>query len=263
MIDVMNQLELADYVKESFERAIVNHEIKVYYQPVILTCDGTMCCMEALARWADPEKGMLSPGDFIPVLEKTKQITTLDLYMFTQISEEIAEARRQGLKIVPVSFNLSRIDFVQCDIFERIEAIADRYDIDRSMIRVEITESIVIEDAALLHERITQFRGAGYQVWMDDFGSGYSSLNVLKDFDFDEIKLDMAFLSTFNERSKSIIRSMITMAQEIGVHTLAEGVETKEQMEFLRGIGCEKVQGYFFSKPVPLDEIRSRWIPRG
>ena len=123
------------------------------------------------------------------------------------------------------------------------------------MINVEITESTIMEDPDALMRDIKRFRDGGYQVWMDDFGSGYSSLNVLKDYEFDEIKLDMKFMSSFDERSKKIVKSIISMAKQIGVQTLAEGVETQEQFDFLRYIGCEKVQGYFFSRPLPSEQL--------
>lgn len=249
--DLHRTLMLHNYVVNHIDDAIANGYIKVYYQPVARTISETFCGMEALARWIDPEQGFLNPGEFIGALEESKQIHKLDSHVIELVCEEMREQLDQGNPVVPVSFNLSRLDFTGCDIFEVVESILQKYKIDREYIRVEITESIMASDSYIQHE-IERFRLVGYEVWMDDFGSGYSSLNTLKDYKFDELKIDMAFLSNFNDVSRTIISSMVRMAKSLGLKTLAEGVETKEQMEFLKSIGCEKVQGYYYGKPQPL-----------
>ena len=249
--DLHRTLMLHNYVVNHIDEAIANGYIKVYYQPVVRTISETFCGMEALARWIDPEKGFLNPGEFIGALEESKQIHKLDSHVIELVCREMREQLDQGYPVVPVSFNLSRLDFTGCDIFEVVEGILEKYKIERDYIRVEITESIMASDSYIQHE-IERFRLVGYEVWMDDFGSGYSSLNTLKDYKFDELKIDMAFLSNFNEVSRTIISSMVRMAKSLGLKTLAEGVETKEQMEFLKSIGCEKVQGYYYGKPQPL-----------
>ncbi len=246
---------MSTYVLQNLDKAIQEGYIKAYYQPVLRTISEKQCGMEALARWIDPEIGFLSPADFIPALEENRLITKLDLYMLREICREMKAAETAGRVLVPVSFNLSRYDFSACDIYEEVEKIVREYGVARDMLNIEITETTVMEDPETLRRDIHRFREGGYQVWMDDFGSGYSSLNVLKDFEFDEIKLDMQFLSAFNEKSKKIIQSVILMAKELGIQTLAEGVETQEQLDFLRNIGCEKAQGYLFSKPLPIDQL--------
>ncbi len=175
--------------------------------------------------------------------------------MLEIVCREMSNAKKQGLATVPVSFNLSRQDFIHCDIVQEVDYIVISSGVSRDMINVEITESMIMDDPTFMKQEIKRFQDKGYQVWMDDFGSGYSSLNTLKEFTFDEIKLDMVFLSTFDERSKQIIRSVVRMAKELGLQTLAEGVETKEQYDFLRDIGCEKIQGYYLSKPQPGNEL--------
>ena len=249
--DLHRTLMLHNYVVNHIDDAIANGYIKVYYQPVVRTISETFCGMEALARWIDPEQGFLNPGEFIGALEESKQIHKLDSHVIELVCREMREQLDQGNPVVPVSFNLSRLDFTGCDIFEVVEGILERYKIERDYIRVEITESIMASDSYIQHE-IERFRLVGYEVWMDDFGSGYSSLNTLKDYKFDELKIDMAFLSNFNDVSRTIISSMVRMAKSLGLKTLAEGVETKEQKEFLKSIGCEKVQGYYYGKPQPL-----------
>ncbi len=254
--NLSKQIKTSNYVLHHLDEAMEKQYIQVYYQPVVRALTGKLCGAEALARWIDPEIGFLSPGDFIPVLEDNHMITKLDLYVLESICARLKDFEERGVPLVPISFNLSRIDFIDFDIFEEVEKIVKRYGVSRDLIKVEITESMVMGDADIFTREIARFRKGGYQVWMDDFGSGYSSLNILQNYRFDEIKLDMQFLANFNERSKSIIRSIILMAKNLGVQTLAEGVETQEQYEFLRSIGCEKLQGYFFSRPLPAGQFR-------
>ena len=251
--ELNKDLLLQNYVVNHIDDAIANDYIKVYYQPVVRTITGTFCGMEALARWIDPQYGFLSPAIFIRALEESRQIHKLDSHIIELVCKELRAELDQGNSIVPVSFNLSRLDFIGCDIFEEVEKSREKHRIDREYIHVEITESIMASDPYVQKE-IERFRQAGYEVWMDDFGSGYSSLNTLKDYKFDELKIDMAFLSNFNDVSRIIISSTVRMAKNLGLKTLAEGVETKEQMEFLKSIGCEKVQGYYYGKPQPLKD---------
>ncbi|WP_462332256.1 EAL domain-containing protein, partial [Schwartzia sp. (in: firmicutes)] len=244
---------LQHYVASHVDEAIDNGWIEVYYQPVACTLSKRVYSFEALARWNDPEYGLLHPGVFIGALESSHQIHKLDSYMILHVCREMREAMDEGKTVVPVSFNLSRLDFVSCDIFQIIEDAVKAENIDRSMLHIEITESLFAANT-YIKEQVVRFHQAGYEVWMDDFGSGYSSLNVLKDYDFDALKIDMVFLSKFDQRSKDIIRAIVSMAKEIGIHTLAEGVETQEQMDFLRDIGCQFVQGYLIGRPQPIRE---------
>ena len=252
--NLTDKLEISEYVVEHIDEAVQNEYIKVYYQPVVRTISGAVCGMEALARWDDPKMGFLSPAFFITALEDSRKIYKLDIYMAQAICKNYRERVDNNEVVVPVSFNISRMDFFTCDIFSEIEKVVEKYQVPRNMIHIEITESIFMHDAIEINHKIEKFHDKGYQVWMDDFGSGYSSLNVLKDYRFDEIKIDMEFLASFSDRSKNIITSTVDMAKKIGIQTLAEGVETKEQFEYLKNIGCEKVQGYYFGKPAPYDE---------
>ena len=247
------ELILHNYVVNHIDEAIENGYIKVYYQPVVRSITETFCGMEALVRWIDPQYGFLNPGVFIGALEEARQIHKLDSYVIGEICKELRAELDDGNVVVPVSFNLSRLDFTGCDIFEVVERALAKYEISREFIRVEITESIMASDSFVRNE-IERFRAAGYEVWMDDFGSGYSSLNTLKDYKFDELKIDMLFLSKFNDISRTIVVSMVRMAKSLGIKTLAEGVETREQVDFLREIGCEKIQGYFYGKPQPIKD---------
>ena len=243
------------YVTDNIDKALESGWIKVYYQPVIRSLTEQLCGAESLARWIDPEMGFLPPDKFIGTLEKTRQIHKLDLFIIEQVCKDISERLKNNLPAVPVSVNVSRLDFEEADMLATIEEFVDRYDVPRDYIHVEVTESMIVSDADLMERMIDSFREAGYEVWMDDFGSGYSSLNLLKDYNFDTIKLDMEFLRKFTDKSKAIMTSTITMAKDIDISTLAEGVETIEQVDFLREIGCGRLQGYYYGKPLPKEEF--------
>ena len=255
--------ELQEYVVAHINEAVDNEWIKVYYQPVIRTISGNLCGAEALARWDDPVYGLLPPGKFIPALENSRKIHILDSFMIHKVCEHLARRIENKEKVVPISFNLSRLDFYLTDIFKIIDDEVTYYQLPHDDIKIELTESIIASDTETMRKEITRFKEAGYDVWMDDFGTGYSSLNLLKDFSFDELKLDMAFISDFSEKSKDIILSTIKMAKKIKIQTLAEGVETFEQYDFLKHIGCEKVQGYYFGKPTTYNKMVEDLLSKG
>ncbi len=245
------------YIKANIDRAIEEKWIKVYYQPIVRALNGRVCDEEALARWIDPEKGFLSPADFIPHLEETGLIYKLDLFILEQTLEKMKKMKERGLGVVPHSINLSRSDFDACDIVEEIRKRVDDSEFGRDMISVEITESIIGGEFEFMKEQIERFRELGFPVWMDDFGSGYSSLNVLQSIPFDLIKFDMSFLRRLDEgeSGKIILTEMMKMATSLGVDTVCEGVETESQVRFLQEIGCSKLQGYYFCKPNPFEGI--------
>lgn len=252
--ELADELTFARYIEGHLDEAIQKGWIKAYYQPVVRPVNMALCSMEALVRWDDPNYGFLTPGRFIRILEEKKQIDKLDKAMVSLVCREYEERVHQGNPVVPVSFNLSRYDFLAGDIVSYIESEVRAHHVPKDMIHVEITESMMVSEGEVIASAVRRLHEAGYQVWMDDFGSGYSSLNLLKDYDFDKIKLDMAFFSTFTQKSKHIVMSMVRMIKELHSQTLAEGVETREEFEFLKRIGCERVQGYYLGKPAPYDE---------
>ena len=252
------EINFRSHIIRSFQEAMIEGYIEVYYQPEIRAMTREICGFEALARWRDPVHGMISPGVFVPVLEDAHLSPQLDLYIIERVCQDISRIRRElpSWELLRVSVNLSRADFRLMDMVQAVEDVRLRYDIARSLLNVEVTEGAQSDDEKFLQGEIARFRTAGYEVWMDDFGSGYSSLNNVKDYVFDVLKIDMNFLRSFDTNPKSaiVIRSIVNMAKELGLHTLAEGVETEAQFEFLREIGCEKVQGYLFSPPMPFDK---------
>ena len=246
-------VSMHDHIVKSLDEAISNGYIRPYYQVIVRSFTQNACSMEALSRWDDPEFGTLSPIDVIPTLEQRHLIHKHDIHIARCVCRDLRAAINKGLPVVPVSINLSRLDLQLCDIFSEIEDVVQTYDIDRELLDIEVTESTLNKSNEFFRPHMDRFRKAGYEIWMDDFGSGYSSLNLLKDYEFDVLKIDMAFLRGLesNAHSKEIISSIVDMAKRIGIRTLAEGVETEAQFRFLKTIGCEMVQGYLFSKPAP------------
>ena len=257
----MEKNDLKQYIIDNLDRALEEKWITVYYQPIVRAVNGRVCDEEALARWIDPEKGFLSPAEFIPILEETKLIYKVDLFVLEQVLEKIKYLTSKGFHSVSHSINLSRSDYDVCDMVEEICTRIDKAGVERNKINIEITESILSNDFGFMLEQIKRFKSLGFSVWMDDFGSGYSSLNVLQRIPYDLIKFDMAFLKNIDkgESGKIILAELMQMAASPGKDTVCEGVETKEQMEFLQEIGCSKMQGYYYSKPISLEQILERY----
>ncbi|MFN2937448.1 EAL domain-containing protein [Lachnospiraceae bacterium YH-ros2226] len=260
---LLKKSSLKSYIVTNFDKAVEEKWIQVWYQPVVRTMTKTVCSMEALVRWMDPSYGMISPGEFIPTLEETGKIYKLDLYVFEEVCAEISKRWKKGENLIPVSVNLSRKDFLHDDLPEAIDRISSKYEVPREFTCLEITESAFVKNLDKVDPFIRRFHEMGYKVWMDDFGSGYSSLGILNNYSFDELKLDMSFLRKFDDKSKRIITSFVKMAKELDISTLAEGVETKEQYLFLRKIGCEKIQGYYFGKPMEISSMFSHLQEKG
>ena len=254
MLEKVNDQE---YVLHHINTALKERWIQVYYHPIVRLLTGEICEEEALTRWIDPTLGVIQPGRFLPILEDAKLLYKVDLYMADRILEDLKVKKDAGLRIVPVSLNVSRYDFECCDMVSEIVIRTREAGIDPKYLNIEITETVMGMDENFLKEQIRLLHEEGFQVWMDDFGSGYSSLNILQEFDFDLVKLEMRFLTGVgkNFRSPLIVQNIVNMALSLGTDVIAEGVETYEQMEFLREIGCDKAQGYYYAKPMTLDRI--------
>jgi len=256
--DIHTKLQMQQFVLDNIDDAVEFENIKVFYQPVIRVATGEICGYEALARWKDPERGLIPPGHFIDILEEHRQIHKLDRFMVKKVCEDYARLRDRGEMLVPVSINLSRLDFNLCNIFDDVQKYRESFGVPVNMLDIEITESALNEDDELIKREIEHFRNEGYQVWIDDFGSGYSSLTTILDFDFDTLKLDLTFLRQYDKNPKSgtVLAYIVQAAKNMGHVTLCEGVETETHFNFLKKIGCDKAQGYHFGKPQPMDESR-------
>ena len=242
------------------DSAFENGQFVPYFQPQYNHSTGLIVGAEALARWIHPELGIIPPSVFIPVLEKCEDIGRLDLAIFEQVCSFIKDLIEIGITPPPISQNIARQDLYQENFIASLEEIRKKYSVPVELVRIEITESSAIGEGEVeyVNAIIECLHSFGYVVEMDDFGSGYSSLNMLKNLDFDVLKLDMDFLTdgSFDTgRSGTILSSIIRMTRLIGIPVIAEGVETKKQADFLLGIGCENIQGFYYSKPLPSDKF--------
>ena len=237
--------------------ALENEEFVVYLQPQYRYRQGTICGAEALVRWLQPGQGMISPAEFIPVFETNGFITYLDEYVWEQVCRLQRGWLDAGKQIVPLSVNVSRADLLKGGIAGKLTELIKRYALQPEMIRVEITESAYIDDPQKMIAEIDALARSGFLVEMDDFGAGYSSLNMLKEVPFQVLKTDLKFLtaSGIASRKDSILEHVIHMAHEMGMTVVAEGVETKEQADALLALSCECMQGYYFCKPIPAEEF--------
>lgn len=241
------------------QEGIAKEQFKVYYQPVIDTKTGKIASAEALIRWIHPDKGFISPALFIPALEENGHISELDFYVLKKVWQFINDRCENNKFVVPISVNLSWMDFYDEIMMEKILKEMDRFRENgrEHMARFEITETSY---AAIRENRsgiLESLRIKNAKILLDDFGSGFSSFGMLQDYDFDILKIDMSFIRKIGEnpKTKSIVHSIIGMAHEIGIKTVAEGVETEEQVSFLRQSGCDYIQGYYYSKPLPEEEF--------
>lgn len=245
------------FILDSLDEALENNYIKVYYQPIVRALTGEVYGWEALVRWINPDKSMVYPNEFISVLEEYRLIHKLDCYVMEQVVKHFSALKKEKPKeAVPVSINLSRIDFEVLDIVAFIDSLMEKYQAAKGMFRFEITESVLMDNPRFIQDQVKALKDNGYKVWMDDFGSGYSSLNILRNYDFDLVKIDMEFLRDFetSDEGKIVLKHMVSMLKNLGFHTLTEGVETKEQYDFLKGLGCELIQGYLIGRPLPYEE---------
>ena len=244
----------ADFA-DRFHEALGNGGIRAWFQPVFRSLTQQIMGAEALARWFDPDGNMLSPADFIPRLEQGGLIFELDMEILRQACALYDELRARGTPLSRVSVNLSRLDFAREDLFEQVCSVLHAYSVPREAVSLEITESVMLEDTDAFEKVFNRFSDAGFSVWLDDFGSGYSSLNVLQNYPFDVIKFDMLFLRKMSAKGKNMLASLISMAKTLGIHTLIEGVETNEQREFLLDIGCEAQQGFYYARPLSREAL--------
>ncbi|KPI50661.1 diguanylate phosphodiesterase [Clostridioides difficile] len=244
-------------IKSRIHEAIENKEFIVYFQPKVNLHNQKIDCAEALVRWMTPDKGIISPAVFIPILEKDFFIGLVDKYVFEEVCIWIRKRLDENKPFVQISVNVSRIQFYNTKFVETYSNIQKKYNIPRNTIEIEFTESVAFENQEHFLEIIHDLHENGFTCSLDDFGKGYSSLGVLKDLPFDVLKLDSMFFnaSLDKEKERTVIKNIIHMLKELNITTVAEGIEYKEQVEFLKEIGCDLVQGYVFYKPMPMLEF--------
>lgn len=257
--NMKSDLQKKKAIEDDMQKALLNGEFVMFLQPKHSIKTGKIIGAEALARWQHPIKGMISPGDFIPVFEENGFILKLDMFIWEEACARIRSWINNKIPPVPISVNVSREYLQTFDVIDKIKSLLTKYDVPISLLELEITESV---DGTGVEDVVKKMKDAGFTMLMDDFGSGYSSLNMLKTTQFDVLKIDRSFLSEFMEsqRGRKIIEHTISMSQDIGLDIIAEGVETVEQAKFLSDCGCDSAQGFFYSKPIPVAEFDKRLV---
>ena len=259
---MMDSIIKESYIIAEFDRALELGNFKVFLQP-ILNSAAEVVSAEALVRWYDPEtESFISPGDFIETLENAGLIYKLDLFVWEEAAQLLGDWKGTPMDAMSISVNVSPLDAIYVDIAKTFENLANKYDIDPSRLNIEFTETTLISDVERYNELITSLHDKGFKVEIDDFGTGYSSLNMLRTIKTDVLKIDKAFLDELEtvEKSRSILEIIVDMSKRLSMTVIAEGVETKMQVDYLKGIGCDLFQGFFFSKPIPVKEFVEKYF---
>lgn len=251
-----NQILDKHIIVDHMEEALTKQQFQVYYQPKNDAGTGRIVGAEALVRWIHPEYGFMNPGQFIPIFEEKGFITKMDAYVFEQVCRDLKKWKEAGIALVPVSVNISRRDFYEKDWMKERIAYAEDLGVDPKLLHMEITESLYSEDTDLIKSNLKWLREKGYLVELDDFGSGYSSLGLLGSLSLDILKLDITFVRNMDV-SGVVLESVIQMAHKLNLKTIAEGVETEEQFDMIKKMGCDFIQGYYFSKPLVREDFEA------
>lgn len=254
--EMSDELVKEQKIVNSMKSALEKKEFVIYLQPKYGLQSNAMDGAEVLVRWKSPTRGMISPGEFIPVFERNGFIIKLDYYVWERACELLAKWIREGREVEPISVNISRVSLYNPRLVELICGLVEKYQIPPRLLQLELTESAYTSNPKAIRETMERLQNAGFSILMDDFGSGYSSLNVLKDIAVDILKIDMKFLSDSDKqgRGENILASVVRMAKWLDMPVVAEGVERREQVDFLRSIGCEYVQGFYFARPMPVED---------
>ena len=243
-------------ISGNLEVALLEHQFTIFLQPIFDPNKNTVVSAEALVRWFHPVHGMVSPGKFIPVCERNGFIVRLDRFVWEETCRLQRKRLDEGKPVVPISVNLSRLNFYSLDLPDFLAALLEKYELEPWMLKLEVTESAYTDNQLQLLDMISTFKSLGFSVLMDDFGSGYSSLNMLKDMPLDTLKVDMAFIREL-EKSKRvavILKFIVELAEELGMSVVVEGVETKTQADYVASLGEVAIQGYYFSRPLPISD---------
>ena len=257
--EMSSQINHEIEILSTIDSAITNNELVAYYQPKVNSETGVVSGAEALVRWQKPDGTIIYPDQFVPIIERSGQIIEVDYFMYREVFKFISERLSKGKSMVPISINVSRQHFKKLDIINYVKGLQTQYNIPSEYVEFEITETVCMTDTVKALKFIHEFHEMGFKVSMDDFGSGYSSLYLLSELPIDLIKMDKCFLQTQNlkEKERVIISNVINMTHELDILTLCEGVETPEQSEFLKSVGCDIQQGFFFSKPITSEKLEN------
>lgn len=255
MMSTLTEQEIA--LMSKIEMALENHEFKAYYQPQYDSITGRLVSAEALARWIKPDGSVVSPAEFIPCAEKTNLILEIDWCILHEVCRFLKKRRTENHRCVQIAVNFSRKHITEEGFRQKLCEIVDSYELPRELIEVELTESAMMHDSSVIVELVSDIRSYGFNVAIDDFGSGFSSLGLVKDISANVLKIDRSLLSgnCENEKERIVLESIFDFAHRLKLTTIAEGVETREQLGFLRTCDCRLIQGFLFAKPMPEDQF--------
>lgn len=244
-------------IEQDMERALVEHQYQMYLQPKYRLSDNALCGAEVLCRWQHPEKGLIPPNDFIPLFEKNGFILKLDEYMWEEACKTIRKWLDQDRKVMPISVNISRYHIQHNNLETALTRLLDKYHLTPDRLNLEITESLFLDKPEELNRVLDRLQKLGFKLEVDDFGSGFSSLNLIRNIAVDTIKIDKEFLDSeiASEKGKIVVSHTIGMAKDLNLQVIAEGVETKAHVDFLKESHCDIAQGFYFAKPMPVDEF--------
>ena len=253
------------YIENNMVGALENGEFRVYYQPKVSIATGEIVGAEALVRWIRPDGEMISPGRFVPIFEQNGFITEMDFAIYKNAVEDIAKWLKLGIEVPLISLNVSRFHLGDENFCEKLNSLVDTSGVPHGRVELEITESLLTENLEKLIETVTRFKEMGFKISVDDFGSGYSSLNLITQLPFDTLKIDGGFFlrKDLTDKNKKVISSVVTLAKSLNLETVSEGVETQVQVDFLRDLGCDMIQGFFYYKPMPGEEFEQLLISQG
>jgi EAL domain-containing protein (putative c-di-GMP-specific phosphodiesterase class I) len=260
------------YNEKMYERLLLEHELSMQLPEALqggqLVCylqpqsdeDGVIKGAEALVRWMHPQRGLMMPAEFVPFFERNYMIVEIDQFIWEEACKILQKWMNEGREDMYISVNVSARDLESIDVYKTLMGLVEKYDLNPSMLKVEITEGTIMQNPLRQIKLIGKLRTAGFYVEMDDFGSGYSSISMLKDIEIDAVKMDMRFFGKTDhmDRSRKIIESMVNLLRDFEMTIIAEGVETKRQVDFLSSISCDIFQGYYFSKPVTVEEFERK-----
>ncbi|MDE6312316.1 MAG: GGDEF domain-containing phosphodiesterase [Lachnospiraceae bacterium] len=254
--EIKKSQEKNQEIENKMEKALSKGEFYVCYQPKYCTQDKTIVGAEALVRWRMNDGNMIPPSDFIPLFESNGFIKELDKYVFERVCKDVSRWLDKGLDVKPVSVNLSQMQLYNTNFIKEYGEILERYDLDSKYVQLELTETALFDNPVTLAKIINQLHSLGFEILMDDFGKGYSSLNMLKDVDVDTVKIDKSFVDDIgsNKKVERIIATIISLVRSLNMNVVAEGVENEMQYKFLNLVECDEIQGYYFSKPVEAGE---------
>ena len=255
--DIKNTVIEKKTIMDGILQALALNEFYAYYQPKYDAQTKKMIGGEALIRWIKNEKTFISPAKFIPIAEEVGIIIDIDRYIFESVCRQQSEWKQKGLAVLPISVNVSRHKLYQSDFIKEYTKILHKYGLNPSNIQFEITEGNLFSEQKIGEQIVDKLRQAGFDVLIDDFGTGYSSVSMIRDINAAEMKIDKSFVDDMSDKGKAIIQHVIAIAKTVGMKTVAEGVETKQQYEFLRDNGCDIIQGYYFAKPMPAAEYET------